>query len=202
MRKLNRACTVLGTLLIIAAIGLTGYNVWDNYRAQYETDLTLQDLYNEIDANQNGTPDYLIDPNMDMPTVEIDGNLYIGFVSIPKLELMLPVMDSWSYPQLKISPCRYAGSAYLNNMVIAAHNYRSHFGRLRNLEVGDTVTFTDAVNNQFYYTVAELETLNRTAVEEMESGEWDLTLFTCTPGGRTRLAVRCRLAYEKNDLLQ
>ncbi|MCH5321141.1 MAG: sortase, partial [Eubacterium sp.] len=117
MRKFNRACVVLGALLIISAIGLTGYNVWENYRAQYETDLLLQDVYDEIDTDREGTADYLIDPNMDMPTVEIDGYLYIGFVSIPKLELMLPVMDSWSYPQLKISPCRYAGSAYLNNMI-------------------------------------------------------------------------------------
>lgn len=201
MRKFNRAFIVLGALLIIAAIGLTGYNVWENYRAQYESDLILQNVYDEIVTDRKGPADYLIDPTMDMPTVEIDGHLYIGFVSIPKLELMLPVMDSWSYPQLKISPCRYAGSAYLNNLIIAAHNYRSHFGRLRSLGIGDTITFTDAANNQFYYTVAELETLKRTAVEEMESGEWDLTLFTCTPGGQTRLAVRCRLAYEKNYLM-
>ena len=39
-----------------------------------------------------------------------------------------------------------------------------------------------------------METLMPTAVEEMESGDWDLTLFTCTVGGRTRVAVRCALS--------
>ncbi len=28
-------------------------------------------------------------------------------------------------------------------------------------------------------------------VEEMENGDWDLTLFTCAWGGRSRVAVRC-----------
>ena len=28
-------------------------------------------------------------------------------------------------------------------------------------------------------------------VEDMITGDWDLTLFTCTPGGQLRIAVRC-----------
>jgi sortase A len=28
-------------------------------------------------------------------------------------------------------------------------------------------------------------------VEEMESDEWDLTLFTCTIGGKSRVTIRC-----------
>jgi len=36
-----------------------------------------------------------------------------------------------------------------------------------------------------------VETLQPTAVEEMCSGDWDLTLFTCTLGGKFRVTVRC-----------
>ena len=53
------------------------------------------------------------------------------------------------------------------------------------------VSFTDAVGNVFLYTVAELETLGKTDVEEMQAGDWDLTLFTCTYGGKNRVTVRC-----------
>ena len=199
MSKIRVLCISLGVLMILSAIGLTGYNLWDDYRAAYEADRTLQYVYGKIqevtdDTEQPEIPDYLIDPNMEMPTVEENGYLYIGVLSIPKLELMLPVMDSWSYPQLKLAPCRYAGSAYLNNMVIAAHNYDSHFGRLNTLEQGDTIIFTDIANNQFHYTVAELDTLQPTAVEEMKSSGWDLSLFTCIPSGLARTTVRCRLA--------
>ena len=51
--------------------------------------------------------------------------------------------------------------------------------------------FTDVDGNVYNYEVAELETLQPAAVDEMKSGEWDLTLFTCTIGGQTRVTVRC-----------
>ena len=62
---------------------------------------------------------------------------------------------------------------------------------LKKLQPGDAVTFTDMDGNVFSHEVMALETLAPTAVEEMTEGDWDLTLFTCTVGGTTRLAVRC-----------
>ena len=47
--------------------------------------------------------------------------------------------------------------------------------------------------NLFTYEMAERETLMPTSVEEMTSGDWDLTLFTCTVGGQSRVTVRCTL---------
>jgi sortase A len=44
--------------------------------------------------------------------------------------------------------------------------------------------------NVFVYEAAVVETLGPTDVEEMHSGDWDLTLFTCTVGGRSRVTVR------------
>ena len=103
----------------------------------------------------------------------------------------LPVISEWSSSDLNVAPCRYAGSAYSNNLVIAAHNYRSHFGRLDNLSPGDEVVFTDVDGNVFRYEVIELETLSSYASDEMVSGDWDLTLFTCTLSGQQRITVRC-----------
>lgn len=101
-------------------------------------------------------------------------------------------MSQWSYPKLKKSPCRYRGSVYKDDLVIAAHNYRTHFGRIKDLSEGDEVIFTDIDGNIFYYEVALLEILAPNAVVEMESSEWDLTLFTCTLGGASRVTVRCK----------
>jgi sortase A len=133
-------------------------------------------------------------PDMEMPTIDIDGNAYIGWLDIPALSLSLPVMSQWSYPNLKISPCRYTGSAYQNNLVIAAHNYQSHFGTIKNLTQGDEVRFTDVDGNVFYYQVSEIEQLSPIAVKAMEESDYPLTLFTCTIGGKYRVAVRCSLA--------
>ena len=138
--KKGAFCMAAGFLLVLAALLLTGYNVWDEGRAGDAADATFQALKFQTEEGQEELPeyilpDYLVDPRFEMPTVEIDGYDYIGYLDIPSLELSLPVMSEWSYPQLKIAPCRYAGSVYLDDMILAAHNYDRHFGRLKNLEV-------------------------------------------------------------------
>ena len=190
--KANRGTILMtiGLLLLAAALFLAGYNIWDEGSAQQVLDqLVSETPQPEPPAPEEPTPEYVLHPEMDMPTVEIDGNRYIGRVTIPALGLELPVMSQWSYPNLKIAPCRYQGSAYTGDLIIAGHNY---------LGVGDAVLFTDADGNQFRYTVAQVETLAKTAVEEMAAGDWDLTLFTCTLGGQTRVTVRC---VETKDFL-
>ncbi|WP_300602730.1 sortase [uncultured Oscillibacter sp.] len=194
--KKGAFCMAAGFLLVLAALLLTGYNVWDEGRAGDAADSTFQALKFQTEEGREELPeyilpDYLVDPRFEMPTVEIDGYDYIGYLDIPSLELSLPVMSEWSYPQLKIAPCRYAGSVYLDDMILAAHNYDRHFGRLKNLEGGELVRFTDVDGNVFDFSVTELELLWPEQTEEMLSGEWDLTLFTCTLGGRQRVTVRC-----------
>lgn len=194
--KKGAFCMAAGFLLVLAALLLTGYNVWDEGRAGDAADATFQALKFQTEEGQEELPeyilpDYLVDPRFEMPAVEIDGYDYIGYLDIPSLELSLPVMSEWSYPQLKIAPCRYAGSVYLDDMILAAHNYDRHFGRLKNLEGGELVRFTDVDGNVFDFSVTELELLWPEQTEEMLSGEWDLTLFTCTLGGRQRVTVRC-----------
>lgn len=132
-----------------------------------------------------------------MPTIEIDSYDYIGTLTVSRFGLELPVMSEWSYPGLKIAPGRYRGSVWTDDLIICGHNYERHFGNLKNLESGDEIIFTDVNNNVFTYQVEEVIILQPTDVEEMvsqESGEWDLTLFTCTIGGRTRVTVRCTRA--------
>lgn len=138
-------------------------------------------------------PPFVQYPEMEMPTREIDGQTYIGKVEVPSLELSLPVISEWTYPRLKKAPCRYVGSVYSKDMVICGHNYDRHFGRLKELAVGDEVRFTDMDGNVFIYSVCGTEQLGKYAVEDMLAGTWDLTLFTCTKGGRMRVTVRCKL---------
>lgn len=207
-KRIGKMLIVAGLLLIAAALFLIAYNFYEDSQAANAVSDVLEEIRTDADR-ENKTdvdaetslpeqtepeleiPDYLRDPHMEMPTKEVDGELYIGVLDIPALELSLPVINEWSYPRLKIAPCRYQGSAYLNDLIIAAHNYQSHFGTLLNLQIGDKVYFTDMDGNVFAYEVVEIETLNPTAVDSMTSGDWDLTLFTCTVGGQTRVTVRC-----------
>ena len=129
-----------------------------------------------------------------MTEVEIDGYSYIGYLSIPSLELELPIMSDWSYPQLKLSPCRFNGTVRGEDLVLMAHNYKSHFGYISQLKIGDAVIFTDMDGNIWHYSVAAMDILPAEAVEEMTAGEYDLTLFTCAPNRTQRITVRCNKA--------
>lgn len=124
-------------------------------------------------------------------TIEIDGHDYIGVLEIPSLELSLPVLYQWSDELLKEAPCRYQGSFLNDTMIIAGHNYRKHFSRIKGMKPGDTIRFTDVNGGVYQYIVDDLEKIKGSDIQGMEEGEWDLTLFTCSYGGQDRIAVRC-----------
>ena len=126
-----------------------------------------------------------------MPEITVDGNSYIGTLEIVPLDLTLPVMSGWDYTKLKTAPCRYSGSAYTGDLVICAHNYARHFSGIKGLTPGGEVYFTDVRGNRFRYEITDAEILAPAEVEDMVTGDWDLTLFTCTTGGQTRFALRC-----------
>lgn len=127
----------------------------------------------------------------EMTVVEIDGYGYIGYLSIPAVELELPVMHLWDQYRLQIAPCRQFGSVWTDNLVIAAHNYEKHFGKLKDLTEGDEVTFTDMDGNVFEYQVVRLETLEPTAVDAVQYSDCDLVMYTCTYNGERRVGVFC-----------
>lgn len=118
----------------------------------------------------------------------------LGCLTIPRLELELPVLSDWSYENLKTAPCRYSGSVENENLVLIAHNYRTHFGPIRRLKPGDRVSLEDTDGRVFEYLVTASEIVLPTALEEVTAGEHDLTLITCTYGGKTRMVVYCDAA--------
>ena len=130
-------------------------------------------------------------PSMEMPVKTIKGHAYIGYLKIEALGLELPVLNQWSYPLIRVSPARYQGSIYEHNMVILAHNYRAHFGGLHRLESGDTIEFTDMADNTFQYKVRKVEEISGDNPDALLSEKADLTLFTCTLGGKSRVVVHC-----------
>ena len=85
------------------------------------------------------------------------------------------------------------GTVYNKDIIIGAHSFKYHFGYLKNLEQGDLVTFTDMAGNVFNYNVIYTEILAPFQLPDLEDGEWDMTLFTCTVGGRARVVVRLEL---------
>lgn len=201
MKSKEKIFTWIGKVCLLSALLLHLYNIYDNMNQDQNQKQILEQYIQETNHQQDTSfiqiPDYQLNPEMEMPEVSIPGLEEagcIGILEIPSINIKLPVLSTWSYSLLKKAPCRYTGSIYLDNMVIAAHNSEAHFKKISNLQEGDIVTFTDAVGNVFTYTVAGIELLQPDEVDNMTNGQWPLTLFTCTYGGASRVTVRC----EKN----
>ena len=186
----------LGLLLIAAALFLSAYNEMESHEARNSAQQVIAQMCQALptetaaETEAPAVPEYLLDAEREMPVQTINGRDYIGVLTIPSLELELPVLSQWDYPALKVAPCRYSGSLYQDNLIICAHNYASHFGKIKNLRVGDTAIFTDMDENVVSFQLAAQETIQPEDLEAMEAGDWDLTLFTCTVGGQSRVTVR------------
>jgi len=189
---------VIGLLLLLGAAGLTVYNMHEEKNAGEESEAVVEELsvaltdaieHTEVIKSPVTEPVAVSEPEPE--PIELDGRYYMGLISFPSLNLQLPVQHEWSYENLKISPCRMKGSPATEDLVILAHNYRTHFGPLNRLSVGDEVSVMLLDGTVYVYKVSAREVVAPTAVENVTNGDWPLTLFTCTLGGRTRLVIRC-----------
>lgn len=190
----------LGLIMILGALGLTAYNIWDAKRAEEAANQISDELIDRIKDDDSAMQVPMFDPDTPMPVEVIDGYEYIGVLEIPELDLTLPVMNEWDYTRLKISPCRFTGSYYADDLVICGHNYAKHFSPIKWIDISADVYFTNVEGLTIHYIVTNRETVEPTDVELMidnihnstsSTMDWDMTLFTCNTGGQTRCAVRC-----------
>lgn len=189
--RISRILSCIGIVLVICSISLCAYNVYDSFRSYFVSQQKM-DEYHIVKTSVGSIPDYVLNPDMDMPEVDVDGMSCIGTLEIPSLDLNLCVTSTFSDDNMKQLPCRYYGSIYKNDMVIVAHNYWFHFGRLNTLKSGDEVIFTDASGNCFKYSVDVMDVVGPESVAEVTNGKWPLTLVTCTLDSQNRIVVRCK----------
>ena len=194
-KKTGIAIVAVGAALILSALLLLLYNRYEDAHAGQEAESLLASVEEAISAQTMDVPTAAapsptpLDP--EMPVVMLDGYEYVGYVEIPALGLKLPVMSKWDYTRLRVAPCRQFGSSRTDDLVIAAHNYENHFGRLKELSKGDTVIFTDMEGLVNTYCVEKIETLAPDEVDAVQNSGYDLVLYTCTKGGKTRVTVFC-----------
>lgn len=207
-RKIGILFIVLGILALLAALGLVFYNNWESQAAMEASENVLTVMRQEEqqqEQNQAHSPsgetapedpyadhvDTFDEAAKEMTVKEINGYDYIGYLTVPVLELELPVMSEWDYNRLRMAPCRQFGSTKTDDLVIAAHNYPTHFGRFSQLRAEDLLTFTDMDGEVVLYSVVGVEIIAPTAVDAVKNSGFDLVLYTCTFGGENRIAVFC-----------
>jgi sortase A len=200
-------CMMVGTALILGALSLFLLNEKDSRDAEAFAENVMPALQEEIldaiqtaptdaDASENTPVELLRPEDLIMTEKYINGYPYIGYLTIPDLNLELPVMSNWNSQRLMMSPCRFMGTVKGEDLVIMAHNYKSHFGQLSSLTEGAKVRFVDMDGVVWDYKIVMIEVLAAEDVEEMTAGEYDLSLFTCTTNRSHRVTVRCNKVKE------
>ena len=118
-KKHGMCCIVIGTMLLIAALSLVICNYQTNKIAEENSKRILSIMKEKIPKQTEpesttapASDDLFHEYETQVTTeeiteetyIEIEGDAYIGYISIPELGIVLPVMSKLSYDNLKISP--------------------------------------------------------------------------------------------------
>jgi sortase A len=196
-RKIGNILIITGLVMLLGAAGLFIFNMCENNLYDEESD-GLADMVKthigETSPSEQTDPADRQDAQDNVPGLKVqyvENASVDGILTIPAVNLEKAVYDTWNDDLLRKSVCRYFGSPYTDDLVIAGHNYRNGFGKLKRLKAGDEVFFTDMKGNVTRYVVKQTEVIDGTDVTGMISGGWHLSLYTCTYGGKARFTVRC-----------
>ena len=166
-----------GVLLVAAGLMLWGYNNAESNRAFSESNRILPIIKETINEDK------------DNKVINVEGNDYMGYLSIESINLEVPVMRDWDYDKLEIAPCRQKGEVANGDLIIAGHNFKSQFGRLREIKSGDAIYFTDTKGNENLYNVVNIGVIDEDSADRLNNSKYDLVLYTCTDSGKERVYV-------------
>jgi sortase A len=193
-KKTGIACMIAGVLLLASAVLLLFYNRQVAAQAGEAAQTALTEIRREIGASSaaaSSAGTAQSEQRTGMTVANIGGYDYVGYLAIPALGLQLPVMADCDLTRMGIAPCRQFGSTWTDDLVIAGHNYRQHFGEIQTLGAGDAVQFTDMDGNEISYLVREIRLVKPGDVDKAKNSGYDLVLYTCTYGARYRVLVCC-----------
>lgn len=193
--KFGVICMAVGIAVAAAAVPFAMRNSAENSQAAESVHVVLPQLQQAISLNRSAEIAPTAAPHPTATSSTLDIGSYLGILSIPAINLELPIHKEWSETALKSAPCRQFGSVETSDLVIAGHNYTEHFAPIENLSVGETLTLTLANGTTANYKVESIFTADPTAVDEVLHSGSALTLYTCTYSGRERIVVRCERIF-------
>ena len=119
----------------------------------------------------------------------------VMMLSIPSIDLYQPILETLSDDNLNVALTQIKEDQVLGsgNFTVAGHLSSvdgRHFNRLPEVQIGDEVSVL--TDKQVYtFTVDSREVIEATDVDVLDDGDQsEITLITCTPSGKKRLAVK------------
>ncbi len=192
-------CAIYIVLVLIIVICLEIINVFQKSTTDYDEE-TYSKVYDQYNAIEEENDEYGVSriPEENSEEKQVDDNLVLGTIEIPKIGISYPVISTTTAEYLKIAPTKLAGVG-LNekgNCSIIGHNYENDkfFSKLGDLSKDDVVYIKEKDGMKRVYSVTEKKEISANDVSCLEQNTNDkrqVTLITCTNVKNKRLVVKC-----------
>ena len=189
MKRGSKLLIALGVLLILGSLAaLLGFRFYGEF-AQKQAAATVKRLNALLPAREAGIPEQY--SNMEMPSLQLEGQNLIALVEFPDFDRTLPVRSSWDGGKVWTMPARFCGTAYDGSLVIGGSDQPGQFDFFGQIELGAAVKLTDMMGREFSYTVTRIDRAEKASGEKLTAGEWELTLFVRDSYSLEYTLVRC-----------
>lgn len=177
INKISKILITMGLLIIIGSLMLTTYfNYMENSAlASFEEKIENQEVITEINPGDE-----------------------IGIIEIESINLKNVIVESTDNKYLRYHVCHFENSSMpgeYGNFAVAGHSstyYQNQvFNGLHKVNVGDTIKIK-TVNDEFTYIITETLVVESNQVEvlKQDTTKKEITLVTCTNGGKQRFVVK------------
>ena len=225
-RKLYKVVFFISVLLVCLLSSYYIYAEYDRNKSEEVSQVLLSEVTADNDnttkkstendaiiivLNEDEAEEQIVEPVNEIVSSTTIGDITYpteAIITIPKIGITYPVLSETSDELLEISVNRYwpeKGKLQpndLGNYCIVGHNYRNGkmFGRLNELERGDTVELEDMTGRKVEYAVYDTYVVDpddtsctsQLTADGKPLAFRELTLITCTNYGTQRLVVKCR----------
>ena len=143
-------------------------------------------------VEENITPANVVENTNMIDTYE--GYNVLGKIKIDKINVEQYILDSKEEGALKNGVIKLYGSSLNNyvNLCLAGHNYDEVFGKLNELDLGDTITLVEKDNKETDYKIKEIISVDPTDLTPLiqDDEKVSLTLITCENATTQRLIIK------------
>lgn len=217
--RYSKALTIGLIALIVLVIGIIAFftvNYIKNSNERAQALEAVDELEGRVNRVKTKTDTNTQDGNLisinvqpeNLITTGSNGNssvpMYKGFpmagsISIPKIDLNIPVLADASKKAIDVSVAVNGGPGLnkVGNTIIIGHNYRDgrFFANIKNLANGDKIYITDNSGTKVEYTIYNIYTTTPEDSDFMDretNGKMEITLDTCTDDTQSRLIIWAR----------
>ena len=175
--KISKILITMGLLIIIGSLILITYSKYMENKAlsSFEEKIERQEVITEVNPGDE-----------------------IGIIEIKSVNLKNVIVESTDKKYLNHHVCHFENSAMPGedgNFALAGHSstyyYNQVFNELHKVKIGDEIIIK-RINDEFTYTITETIVVESDEIEVLDQDmtKKEITLVTCTNGGKQRFIVK------------